>query len=245
MNRIPRDDERAFQRIWHRFSRLKTTRDGLARELVVPHPYLTFLIPLEGEAVRARCAAWQEALRPYLRYAPQPPERLHISLHYMGYLREHAWRWSLRTWRQAMLPTLAERVRPALSAFAPFEVLIGPLNAFPDVLIAEVHDPQGQLHTMQRALKRALPWRARLSYAPYPYVPHVTLGYWGKQPAAPIVQALQKYREIEPIRFQVRRVRFTLYTRNTSAAEDVLVAAQEDVLAEYVLQATPPGEDAP
>ena len=242
-----RNDAHAFRRIWERFARLKTTRDELARERVDgQRPYLTFLIPLDDEAVRTRCLAWQQALRPYLRYTPQPPERLHISLHYMGHLREHAWRWGLRTWSRDVLPALAERVRPVLSAFAPFDVTVGPLNAFPGVLIAEVHDPQGRLYAMYKALKRALPWRARLGYSPYPYVPHVTLGYWGEQPAAPVIRALRAYRQAKPVRFRVRRVRFTVYTRRMTAnVPDVLVEAQEEVLAEYLLQADPTGENAP
>ena len=246
VNFTTRNDAHAFRRIWERFVRLKTTRDELADgRSAAQRPYLTFLIPLDDEAARARCVAWQEALRPHLRYTPQPPERLHISLHYMGYLREQAWRWSLRTWQRSALPVLAERARPVLSAFAPFDVLIGPLNAFAGALIAEVHDPQGELHRMYAALKRALPWRARLGYSPYPYVPHVTLGYWGEQPAAPLVRALRRYREAEPVRFRVRRVRFTLYTRGMAVVpSDVLVEAQEEVLAEYVLQGTPAGEKA-
>ncbi len=240
-------EARAFQRIWKRFSRLKTTRDEIANERAVgPRPYLTFLIPLDDEAVRARCAAWQQALHAYLPYTPQPVERLHISLHYMGYLREGRWRWGLRSWQREMLPVLAERARAALRAFAPFEVWIGPLNAFAGVLIAEVHDPQGRLHAMRRALKRALPWRARLSYSPYPYMPHVTLGYWGKQPVAPLLRALRAYREVEPIRFRVRRVRFTVYRRDTvTNPSETLAQAQEEIVAEYMLQADPKGEATP
>jgi len=242
-----RNDAHAFQRTWERFSRLKTTRDELAHERTNgQRPYLTFLIPLDDEAVRARCITWQQALRPYLQYTPQPPQRLHISLHYMGYLRERGGRWGIRTWRREMLPALAERVRPVLSSFAPFDVLIGPLNAFAGALIAEVHDPQGQLHAMRRALKRALPWRARLSYVPYPYLPHVALGYWGKMPAEPLIRALRPYREAAPIRFRVQHVRFTIYKREVTAnPAEALVEAHEDVLAEYVLQKTPAGAKTP
>ncbi len=246
VNRVMRDNTHAFQRTWERFSRLQTTQDELAPERINECPYLTFLIPLDDEAVRARCAVWQQALRPYLRYTPQPPEMLHISLHYMGYLRKHAWLWSLRTWPRNVLPELAERVRPALSAFAPFDVMIGPLNAFPGVLIAEVDDPHKHLRAMYAALKRALPWRARLGYSPYSYMPHVTLGYWGEQPAAPLIRALRAYRDVQPVRFRVQRVHFTLYTRDVAeTAADALVEAREEILAEYPLQDVPAGENSP
>ena len=47
-------------------------------------------------------------------------------------------------------------------------------------------------------LRRALPLRARPA-SPWPYLPHITLGYWGEQPVAPVIAALRPWRDVTPL----------------------------------------------
>ncbi len=233
----------AFQANWQRFTRLDETSDILASERIGDRrwrwllPDIAFVIPVVDEAAVAQCIEWQQALHQWFEYEPQPPERLHITLHYVGDLRRHFWQWRLTTWGRASLRKLAERAGAALADVAPFEVLIGPLNAFPGGLFAEVHGDDHQLDRMRDAIKAALPWRASLLYIGRAYLPHVTLGYWGHQPVGPLVNALRRYREIDAVPLRVERVKFTIYARDAvPLRSDVLRTAREEVIAEYRLQ---------
>lgn len=227
-----------FDAVWSRFTRLDQTVDLLPHALpAISHlPIISFIVPVTDEVVLARCRAWQEAFGAWLTYDPQPPDRLHITLHYMGSLRRHFWQWRPTTWRRAALPKLAERVGAALADVPAFDVTVGPLNAFPTALFAEVHD-NGHLHDVRRRILDALPRRAAISRNNHEFMPHVTLGYWGLRAAAPVIAMVARYRDVEPLHLRVERVRFTVYTREFILPhEDILQTANEDIIAEYVLQ---------
>jgi 2'-5' RNA ligase len=231
----------SYATIWDRFAHLSQTQDSLASErrglrrwLLLPH--IAFVIPIEDPVAIERLTRWQEALRPWLRYDPQPADRLHITLHYVGVLRHKPWLLLPHSWRQAALSRIAEQARETLENFDAFDLQLGPLNAFPNVLFAEVHDSDQCLRLLRVRLRRVLPVRARPP-SPWPYMPHVTLGHWGHQPATPLVKALKPYRAVDPARFRVARVRLTAYTRDVlPLRRDALRVAQEEVITEYRLK---------
>jgi 2'-5' RNA ligase len=226
---------------WEQFTHLDHTKDslaldhrGLRRWLLMP--YIAFIVPIEDPAVVGQVVEWQDALRPWLAYDPQPVDRLHITLHHVGGLRQRLWLLLPHTWRRAALAAIGERVRAALESLSSFEVRIGPLNALANVLIAEVQDDQECLRLLRVKLRRALPLRARPPSL-WPYLPHITLGYWGEQPAAPIAETLQPFRKVAPVRLRITRVRLTVYTLGTPAPRrDMLHRAQEEIIAEFTLQ---------
>jgi 2'-5' RNA ligase len=108
------------------------------------------------------------------------------------------------------LERTAELARDYLQLLRPFTVHIGPINAFPNVAIAEVRDG-GKLRLLRGVVTQALP--RRLVSSGYPLIPHVTLGYFGAQPAAPVRNTLRPMRNWKPIPFTVDRVDLTLYYR--------------------------------
>lgn len=231
----------AFAAQWTHFTRLKLTDDSLARDrrgirrwLLMPH--LAFVIPIDDVDVRSRLASWQSAFADTLPYVPQPIERVHVTLHYVGRLRTNAWLLLPHTWPRASLKNMAERARQALAQCSPFTIGIGPPNAFPNVLFAEVHDTDDEcLRATRLRVRRALPLRARPP-SPWNYLPHITLAYWGEQPVPPLVERLRALRETDPLPLRVSRIRFTIYWRDLlPAAPDVLVRAREEVIAEYTL----------
>lgn len=234
----------SYGAIWERFTQIGHTQDSLAAEQRgwrrwAQLPYVAFVIPVEEPAVLQRLATWQTALRPWLAYAPQPAHFMHITLHIAGRLCHPLWFWRPDVWRRSALERLARTVQPVIESFSPFDVLVGPPNAFPNVLFAEVHDRDSCLRALRARLLRALPLRAR-TLSPWAFVPHITLGYWGRQPAAPVIAALAAHRQDEPVPLHVRRIRFTIYARDLGEpASDTLVAAREDVLAEYHLAGYP------
>ena len=236
---MPRRDH-SYAATWERFSRLSQTQDSLADERRgwrrwLLTPVVAFVIPIDDPAVCAQLESWQRALAPWLAYAPQPAERLHITLHIAGRLSPLPWLPLPHFWRRSELGRLAERARPVFERFDPFEVGIGPPNAFPNALFAEVQDEAGCLRALRAELRRALPLRARPSLH-WPFVPHVTLGFWGRQPVAPLVEALLPYRTAAPLPLRVTAVHLTLYHQdNALLRPDVLRTAREEILAEYRL----------
>ncbi len=231
----------SYLAIWERFCHLRWTEDSLAEERRgwrrwLQFPIVAFLIPLDDPAVRKQLQGWQQALASWLAYAPQPAQHLHITLHIVGRVNPLPWLPLPRIWRRRDLDRLAERARSLVQATDAFEVGIGPLNAFPNVLFAEVQDDTGCLRALRTGLRRALPSRARPSRR-WPFVPHVTLGYWGRQPVAPLVAALTPFRQAAPLPLRVERVRLTIYALDEKAHRaELLHATHEEIIAEYALK---------
>lgn len=234
-------DAQLYARKWAEFTRLSVTEDTLAQDRRLARrwllmPYVAFIIPIDDEAVRDQLIAWQDTLRPWLQYQPQPRNRLHITLHYAGMLRRNRLTVLPYTWQRRSLPVLARRVREAVEHCPAFTVQIGPLNAFPNVLIAEVHTERECLRALRLRVRRALPLQARPPSA-WTYLPHITLGYWGRQPTGPIVEALEPFRSVESVPFTVRHLKFTVYERDSfSLNPDLLVATRETTIAEFELR---------
>lgn len=197
-------------------------------------PYIGFLVPIEDPAVVAQLARWQTELGRWFPYHPLPIDQLHITLHYVGGLQRVPWSFLPNVWQRRSINRLAERVRPVLAGFGAFMVRVGPLNAFPNVIFAEVHDEHACLRRLRAELRRALPLRARPG-SRWPYVPHVTLGYLGKQPVAPLVESLAAYRAAPSLLCPVERVQLTIYTQHMTVRPDLLSRAREEIIADYSL----------
>ncbi|HMM29231.1 MAG TPA: 2'-5' RNA ligase family protein [Aggregatilineaceae bacterium] len=233
--------DRAFAAKWEQFARLKRTEDTFERELRglrrwLMMPFIAFVIPIEDPAVRDQLAAWQSAFADMMPYLPQPVERAHVTLHYVGQLRTSAWMLLPHTWERSALGWMAARAGAALKQCRQFTIGIGPLNAFANVLFAEVHDGEREcLRATRLRVRRALPLRARPS-SPWSYLPHVTLGFWGEQPAAPLVERLRPFRNAAPLPLRVSRVKLTVYWRDrVPLTPDILLRAREEVIAEFPL----------
>lgn len=236
---MPRFEER-YAATWMRFARLNHTTDSLAQErrgyrrwLLLP--YLAFIIPITDVGAVAQLTAWQAALRPWLVYDPLNADQLHITLHMVGSLRYGLGMLMPHTWRRAALKGLAERAGMVIHGVAPLDLRLGPLNGFPNALVAEVQDDRQCLRLLRARLLRTLPARAR-PLRPWPYLPHVTLGYWGRQAAQPIREALEPYRSADPVTCRVTRIEFTIYYRETGDVTPQAVnKAREEVIAAYTL----------
>ena len=202
-----------FDALWQRFERLSYTTDTLRslpariRRWLMP-VNVSFIIPIEDQAVCDYLGRAQEGLKPHMAYAPQPAERLHITLFELGFLRSIPFQ--LRgIWSRTQLDQIADLVGQYMSLVKPFEVQIGPVNAFPNVAIVEVHD-LGKLRLLNGVISQAVP-PLQLPLPRFPMVPHVTLGFFGMRPAAPIRNTIRPMRNWPPIPFLVDHVDLTLY----------------------------------
>jgi 2'-5' RNA ligase len=98
-----------------------------------------------------------------------PPANLHVTLKFLGWTHDEAWR------------AVRDRLRVVALAHRPFDLEASGGGAFPDatsarVLWAGVRDPSGGLGQLSRAVDDAM---VGLGFAPEParpFVPHVTLG---------------------------------------------------------------------
>ncbi len=203
-----------FDAIWQRFSRLSYTSDTLNTWSMRWRRWLTpisvsFIVPISDPTISHSLIDAQQPLAPYMTYTPQPAERLHITLRLIGYVR--AGLLLPDTWTRSELHALANHARTMFAKFPPFEVRVGPINAFPNVAIAEVHD-DGQLRLLETAVGELIP-KARRTPRPYPLIPHITLGYFGHRPATPIIEALIPLRSLPSLPLIVDRAAMTLYYR--------------------------------
>ncbi len=230
-----------YAALWQRFCRLRWTQDSLAEERRgwrrwLLSPLVAFIIPIHDEAVLTQLQSWQSALSPWLAYAPQPADRLHITLHMVGRLSPLPWLPLPHLWRRRDLDRLVAAVESLVQGMNAFAVSIGPLNAFPNALFAEVQDETGCLRALRTGLRRALPRRARPPLR-WPFVPHVTLGYWGRQPAGPLIAALRPFRTAPSVPLRVESVRLTIYAMNDGPSRvDLLRTAREEIIAEFALK---------
>ena len=231
----------SYASIWQRFCRLRWTQDNLAEERRgwrrwLLRPVVAFIVPIDDAAVLAQLQSWQSALAPWLAYAPQPADRLHITLHIAGRLSPWPWLLLPNFWRRRDLERLAEGVESLVRGMEVFAVGLGPLNAFPNALFAEVQDETDCLRTLRTGLRRTLPRRARPPLR-WPFVPHVTLGFWGRQPTGPLIAALTPFRSVQPVPLRVERVRLTIYAMDEGPSRvDLLRTAREEIIAEFVLK---------
>ena len=201
-----------FDALWQRFGLLSSTSETLNTWPIRWRRWLTpinvsFIIPVADAAISQYLIDAQKSLAPYMTYTPQPAEKLHITLRLVGYVR--AGLLLPDTWTRSELHALSNHARTLFAKFPPFEVQVGPINAFPNVAIAEVHD-EGQLRLLETAIGELIP-KARRTRRPYPLIPHITLGYFGRRPAAPIIEVMRPLRNLPSMPLAVDRVALTLY----------------------------------
>lgn len=223
-----------FDKLWARFQRLRYTSDSINSWRARWQRWLTpinvsFVVPIEDDAICQYLVVAQEALKPFMNYVPQPQDKLHITVYQVGYVRG---RLALPgTWSREALDRIRSLAAHNLALIDPFNVQIGPFNAFPNVAIAEVHD-EGKLRLLRAMLIHAMPPLTR-PLPSFPLIPHITLGYFGVRPADPIRQAMLPLRNVPPIVMRVGRVDMTLYYRKPGPYDPshALVHSTEEVIA--------------
>jgi len=225
--------EAQFDALWQRFNHLTRTVDTLVtpsarwRRIFTP-VNISLIVPIQDNAVCTYLTDAQQKLSPYMGYVPQPVERLHVTLALLGFLRAGLpvpGTWTLRELRQLVID-----MQTLFAELPSFTVRIGPINAFPNVAIAEVHD-DGQLRFLEKAVLSLVPQNRR-SDAPYPLIPHITLGYFGSRPTRPIIQVLTPLRALPPLQFTIDQAALTLYYRGLGPyqAKYVLRHSVEEVV---------------
>jgi 2'-5' RNA ligase len=190
---------------------------------------VSFIVPISDPKVCGYLCDAQAALKPHLTYDPQPADKIHITLFQLGYLKQTPLPLP-HLWTKSQLMQIATIAQNYLSVLPPFDVEVGPINAFPNVAIAEVRD-QGRLRLLRDVIARAIP--PMLLPLNYPLIPHITLGYFGKQPTAPICETIAPMRSCPPVPLKIDHVEMTLYYRKPELYKpsEALIHSEERVLA--------------
>ncbi len=222
-----------FASLWERFSKLPKTVDSLNTLDVRLRRWLTpisvaCIVPIDDDQVCAYLEKAQHALAPYMRYAPQPTERLHITLFMVGYLRGGFP--FPNTWTRDELNRMTSNAVQMFRKLPNFTVRVGPINTFPNVAIAEVRD-DGHLRLLERAAASVIPETRRMTPR-FSLLPHITLGYWGERPVPEIVEAIRPMRDWPSLPLQINRASVTLYYRElgTYKKRHVLERSVEQII---------------
>jgi 2'-5' RNA ligase len=223
-----------FDLMWQRFQRLSRTTDSLNKWSARFKRWLTpvnvsFVIPINDPTVCDYLCRAQEALRPHLQYDPQPADKLHITLFQLGYLKQTPLPIP-HLWKKAQLYKIATLAQEYLRLMESLDVEVGPINAFPNVAIAEVRD-QGRLRLLRRLISRAIP--PMLLPLNFPLIPHITLGYFGSQPTTPICETILPMRNWPHLPLKIDHVEMTLYYRKPELYKpsEALIHSEERVMA--------------
>jgi 2'-5' RNA ligase len=172
----------------------------------------------------------QEALEQIDGLEPFPDDLLHISVLGLGFQVIEARRPN-DVLRQDV-PSIAERAAKALRAAKPVDVMLGPVNVFPDALILEVHD-DGGLKEIRRALEAATRPDA-FGFEETTFLPHTTIATFTDASAAEAVRdALPPLRDRPAVPMRITRIELT---RWWLTGVDLTEPPEADVLRSYALR---------
>ena len=173
----------------------------------------------------------QDALESIDGVVPMAEDLLHTSVLGVGFQVIEARRPN-DVLRQDV-PSIAERGAKALRGVKPVEVQIGPVNAFPDALILEVHD-DGGLREMRRGLEAATRPDA-FGFEESTFLPHMTIATFGDASVADALrEALPALRERAAVPVRIGRVELV---RWWLTGIDLTEPPEIDVIRSYALKA--------
>lgn len=75
---------------------------------------------------------------------------------------------------------MEKELKSILEPISSFDIELGDLNCFPNVLFREVYDPSGQLHLIHREICKRIPFSQKPEYQMENYIPHLSLLYANK-----------------------------------------------------------------
>ncbi|HEY5639682.1 MAG TPA: 2'-5' RNA ligase family protein [Dehalococcoidia bacterium] len=175
-----------FDSAWRRFQEADTLRlleSTLEWEWTRGRTdYFAFLISVSDAAVREYASRMIAQVADIPGVDPYPPPYWHVTIKGVGFLAETpsaADEVSL-----ADVERLAESVRPALESQAPFEITVGPVNAFAEVVLLEAHDG-GAVRRLNSCLLEAAPDLPRYAVDGEMFLPHVSIARFSSNEGLP------------------------------------------------------------
>ena len=134
--------------------------------------FFAFLIAVSDDAVREYTSRMIAQVADIAGVDSYPERYWHVTIKGVGFLAEEPS--GEDEVSLADVGRLAEAVRPALESQAPFEVRVGPVNAFAEVVFLEAHDG-GITRCLNAALMEAAPELPRYAVDGEMFLPHVSI----------------------------------------------------------------------
>jgi len=192
--------------------------------------FLAFQVPLGELPVADEIEALQDELAEVDGLEMMPREALHVSVRGVGF------QVIAKTRPDDVTPDEAARVgaraAAVISAVAPIDVTLGPVNVFPDALILEVHDGGrlGELRARLDALERGDAFGLDRAQ----YLPHVTVAAFRDASCSAELR-----RRLPPLRHRVlapTRIRRVELARWWFTGDDPAATPERETLRSYLLR---------
>lgn len=165
-----------FEGAWRRFQKLDTLRllhETIEGEWRVGRTdYVAFLARITDPGVRAYIAHTLEALADVPGVDPYPERYWHITIKGLGFTRETALRDDELPAREVR--RVADAARPILESASAFTAQAGPVSAFPEVVILEIHDG-GAVRALNTRLLDDVPGLQRYPIDGPVFLPHISI----------------------------------------------------------------------
>ena len=191
--------------------------------------YFAFLIAVSDEAVREYAARMIAEVAEIPGVDPYPERYWHLTIKGVGFLAEEPS--GEDEVSLADVERLAEAVRPAMESQAPFEVTVGPVNAFAEVVFLEARD-DGATGCLNEALLESAPDLQRYAVDGEMFLPHVSIARFSSNEGLPeLKETLARLRETaEP------GLTFTVSEASLIRAHLAREAPEFDLVAVYPLR---------
>ena len=182
----------SYRRVWEAFTRAPSTADGrhdTPRWRGSSGPYAACVVRVPAANLQPQLDELRSALQTLAEIRLHPDHFLHIMLQELGFVVEHPSRRDEIS--AARLEEFAQSTIEPAASTAPFEIQLGPANAFEDAVFLEV----GAGARLDKLHSRLFELAAIPREPDYPYLPHCTLAHFtGTSSTSLAVAALDPYR---------------------------------------------------
>lgn len=180
-----------FAAAWERFQTAQSLvpePDTLESAWAQGHErYAAFLVPVDDPVVLAHIRPIAQRIREIPGLDPYPEEYYHITIKGAGFLVADP-----SGPGECTEANLRQRAETAAGVFArqpPFEVTIGPPNAFPEVVFLEAWD-NGEVRRLNTALMEAIPSLPAYPFDGQRFLPHISIARFTSHGGLPQLKAL-------------------------------------------------------
>lgn len=186
----------SYRRVWEAFTRAPGTADGrhdTPRWRGSSGPYAACVVRVPAELLQPQLSGIRDRLRGLSEARLHPDHFLHIMLQELGFVVPHPSRRDEIS--SVRLEEFAQSAIEPVSSTAPFEIALGPVNAFEDAVFLET----GGGARLSKLHSRLFELAAIPSEPDFSYLPHCTLAHFtGIASTASAVAALTPFRS-EPL----------------------------------------------
>lgn len=165
----------SYRRVWEAFTRAPGTADGrhdTPRWRGSTGPYAACIVRVPAAALQPQLAAIREQLQELSDVRLHPDHFLHIMLQELGFVVPHPSRRDEIS--SGRLEEFAQSAVDPVSSTSPFQISIGPVNAFEDAVFLET----GSGARLKRLHNRLFELAAIPSEPDYPFLPHCTVAHF-------------------------------------------------------------------